>query len=1047
MSNFNEYFRTRGAKLMVEKFFTGIDNYSQKKLTNLTFSVHDDDEDDKKSPSYYVENKESATHVVKLKYQVDYEPEIFESEFYVPREVGGTFIIEGAYRIATNTLGNDYDCRINLSAKSPYINFDNEKNRTYDPIKKVLTVKRVNPDLGLVEKVRTYSLDRLDEVSGLEKEVLRLTPKQMKKFQIKLDLDYEPEYISKRLIEDCIAFGDDRKHDFIIDKEIESVSKGFEKFLFMGSNRKNLYTNRKAITSHWIKYRTLQNPLNILTYLCRRYWKGSADSKTGGNEPQVNPGINAINLQAMRSKIQIPESVAYNSTFADLICIADTPINQNVGKQNSLTVSTTITEDGIKFKAYDKDFKVIDIMYDDYLNSKVVASEYIDYDTKTIKPNENGQIQVKHRMRRKMVDASDYDLIDLHPDNRLSETARRVPFLSYTDSVRAHMASSMLKQSIPLVNAERPLVDTGNYEEFQDNTLNEKLDVEEGVVTKVDEEGVTIETPEGKEIKYQRRSAIQSVHDVSVYLEPKVKVGQKVKAGDVITGAVNLEKDTYKSGINTLVLFHAMFGLVNEDALVVSESYAEKTKSYSIINLSIDIKTNETIKDIVPIGTDLTAKQPIVELHKKINLSSTNKGFNEKLGGLDGELNASEYLVSKTLEVPNNYFVATLSDIYLQENKYLKKSERTPQCEETKSYIESFDMDRKAIYKRFPDYIAADRISELDQDEKEKKKGVSHTLRVRLIVKTPLMVGSKLTNRYGGKGVISKILPDDKMPVMIDERGNKKTVDVVMNPYATINRKIPSVTMETLLTRVAHRIYEIVEEKKKSDPESIIPFLEKYYPGRYSNMTAKKFIKLHNESKMEDVYYFSVGSFSTKFTPKLIEEWADELNVKAQSRILMPSDMIADLDELKSELPEEEYQKIVKDMEGKYVEVDRPLSVGYMTMMELHHIPTYSNKVTSSMYGVDINEWKDSPIMGFGEYRKTGQKIGEMELSALLARGATEFINETRGATSVEDNQNFLNNLLGLGLTITDNKGYNQGGSGRKGRIGEIKAKFKLKRK
>ena len=97
------------------------------------------------------------------------------------------------------------------------------------------------------------------------------------------------------------------------------------------------------------------------------------------------------------------------------------------------------------------------------------------------------------------------------------------------------------------------------------------------------------------------------------------------------------------------------------------------------------------------------------------------------------------------------------------------------------------------------------------------------------------------------------------------------------------------------------------------------------------------------------------------------------------------------------------------------------------------------------MFGVDINEYKDSPIMGRGKYRTTGQKIGEMELSAYLARGAKEFIESARGDTAQEDNQIFLNNLLGLGLTVTDSKGYNQGGSNLKGRLGDMKVKFRLK--
>lgn len=121
-----------------------------------------------------------------------------------------------------------------------------------------------------------------------------------------------------------------------------------------------------------------------------------------------------------------------------------TPINQNTNLQNSLTISTHLTDDGVLFDVYDKDFKKITIDYLDYLNSKVVASEYVDYDTNTIKPNDQGLIEIKYRMNRRMVQKDEYDLVDLHPDYRLSSTTRRIPFLNMTDSVRISMGTSIL---------------------------------------------------------------------------------------------------------------------------------------------------------------------------------------------------------------------------------------------------------------------------------------------------------------------------------------------------------------------------------------------------------------------------------------------------------------------------------------------------------------------------------------------------------------------------------------------------------------------------
>ena len=161
--------------------------------------------------------------------------------------------------------------------------------------------------------------------------------------------------------------------------------------------------------------------------------------------------------------------------------------------------------------------------------------------------------------------------------------------------------------------------------ELKDNVLNEKFQFDEGVVKEITEDNVTIELPNKDTVDIPRRTAIQSVNDVDVYTEPKVKVGEKVKRGDVITGAVGLEKDTYKAGINALVLFHAMFGYVNEDALVVSDSFAKKMCSYSIIDLTMDIKSSEAIKWIAPIGTRVKNKDSVLSVYKAVRLDEINK--------------------------------------------------------------------------------------------------------------------------------------------------------------------------------------------------------------------------------------------------------------------------------------------------------------------------------------------------------------------------------------------------------------------------------------
>ena len=72
MSNFNQFFRSQGAKTIVEKFFTGIDRYNDKaKMTDLKWSISEEGID--KPASYFIENGLTATFKVNLEYTINYD--------------------------------------------------------------------------------------------------------------------------------------------------------------------------------------------------------------------------------------------------------------------------------------------------------------------------------------------------------------------------------------------------------------------------------------------------------------------------------------------------------------------------------------------------------------------------------------------------------------------------------------------------------------------------------------------------------------------------------------------------------------------------------------------------------------------------------------------------------------------------------------------------------------------------------------------------------------------------------------------------------------
>lgn len=918
MSNFNEYFRSTGLKRMVDEFLDGVDSYSETKVTKLDYRIR---EDLNYPANYYIENKLTAEFRVVVEYEQDGDGIKKEAEFAVPKEIEGAFIMDGAYRISTATLGRDFECRIyDQGSGTRGITFDFSRRFDFDSYSLIIT--NIDPTLGFINEknieIRFSEIDDIVNSNDPKRELLRLTERQRKKFQIKLDLDYDPEFITQRLINDCEKLGDDRVHDYIIDKTIDTVASSFMNYLFTADKRKNFYTTKSKIRSNYSRYGRIN--LSYLTSICNKYFrKGSA-------ELQIPPGINPINLDSFKSKIQINPTVAYNSTMSDLIDIADTPINGNTNLQNSLTISTHVTEDGVMFDVYDKNFNVITIPYIDYLNSKVVASEYVNYETNEVVPDNSGKIEVKYRMKRKIVESNDYDLIDLHPDYRLSSTSRRIPFVNFTDSVRISMGTSMIKQSIQLINAEKPLVDTGNNEDLPKNVISDRYPGTEGEVSEITPTEVVIKDDNGKTYKIPKRSYIPSVNNISVYSESKVKVGDRVKSGDVIVGGVNIEKDTVKVGVNANVLFHAYHGLINEDAVVVSESFADKMAHYSLVDLSINVKTNSAINWIAPIGTAVRFKDPIVKCKKTAVLNEVNRIINNKLGDI---INTSidDYTEPYDLIVPNNIEQAVVADVKIQKNNpIVPKNKSVPDYTYSETsqavideYFKTYDKYRKIIVDNYPVYISDDTIKDFEIDRYEYK--LVYVVKIRLIVYNRLKIADKLTNRYGGKGVISKIVPDKDMPIV-----NGKKIEVVLNPYALISRKIPSQIMEIFLSNIAIKLHDNVESMKNGKINDIMPMINKYYGNKFKDIPVQEFIKMHNEKGLE-LYSFDVGCFS-HYTPELIQKWGDELGVTTQSDVYMPEKELADLDELKNELPEDEYNELVKSMEGKFRKVDKQLMTG-----------------------------------------------------------------------------------------------------------------------
>ena len=164
--------------------------------------------------------------------------------------------------------------------------------------------------------------------------------------------------------------------------------------------------------------------------------------------------------------------------------------------------------------------------------------------------------------------------------------------------------------------------------------------------------------------------------------------------------------------------------------------------------------------------------------------------MNEKLGSFvkdESGKDITDYTVETYLHVPNNIDDAIVSDVMVQENvdPVIPKTVKTPDytfAKSSKAVIEKYEKekDRKIIFDKYPEYVAADTLDPINLDNKA--YNVVYTVRVRLIKYNRAQVAEKITSRYGGKGVVSKIVADEMMPII-----NGKRVEVILNPYMYID--------------------------------------------------------------------------------------------------------------------------------------------------------------------------------------------------------------------------------------------------------------------
>ncbi len=269
------------------------------------------------------------------------------------------------------------------------------------------------------------------------------------------------------------------------------------------------------------------------------------------------------------------------------LCPIETPEGPNIGLISSLCVYAKINSLGFIETPYRKikEGKV------NYANDGMVfmtaeeeeeqiiaqANARIDDEGKFI----DSRVKARFNGDFPLAEKTKVDYIDVAPNQIASIAASLIPFLEHDDANRALMGSNMMRQAVPLLNPEAPIVGTGiEYELVRDSRLQIAADGD-GVVEFVDANEIVIRYNRSAEEKfvsfddeikrYKLPKYRKTNQNTCVNLSPIVIKGQKVKKGQILTEGYGTRKGELALGRNLMVAFMPWKGYNFEDAIVISE--------------------------------------------------------------------------------------------------------------------------------------------------------------------------------------------------------------------------------------------------------------------------------------------------------------------------------------------------------------------------------------------------------------------------------------------------------------------------------------------
>ena len=460
------------------------------------------------------------------------------------------------------------------------------------------------------------------------------------------------------------------------------------------------------------------------------------------------------------------------------ICPIETPEGQNIGLISYLTSYAKVNEYGFiqtPYRKVDKKGNVSDeyiYLSADDENDYVIAqaNEVVDGKLK------NDMVVARKAGETIMAKREDVELADVSPKQIVSIAAACIPFLENDDCTRALMGANMQRQAVPLLNPHSPYVGTGMEPKIARDSGTGLVTYDTGTVTYADAKTIIIQSKDGQEHEYALEKFTRSNAGTCINQRPIVAKGDKVKAGELIADGPSMDDGELALGQNVTIAFMTWHGYNYEDAIIMSERMV-KDDVYTSIH--IDEYTIERRK--TKLGEEeITRDIPNVQEGACRNLDSRG------IVMVGAEVKEGDILVGKV--TPKGQ-----SDASPEEKLLLAIfGEKSHEVRDNSLRVPHGGAG----------IVQSIRVFNRKDSHDELGPGVIEVIKVYVVQKRKISEGDKMAGRHGNKGVISKILPIEDMPIMPDGT----PVDIMLNPFGVPSRMNIGQVLEIHLGMAAKKL-------------------------------------------------------------------------------------------------------------------------------------------------------------------------------------------------------------------------------------------------